>query len=63
MIRSAVAKDFTWQWFTDATVSLGTNMAVLRRDGQAITIALTGVPAGAVLGAGDHDGRQSIDNP
>ncbi|MHA7221465.1 heparinase II/III domain-containing protein [Arthrobacter sp. RHLT1-20] len=51
VIRSSVAKDLTWQWITDATVSLGTNRAVLRRDGQAITIALSGVPAGAVLTA------------
>ncbi|WP_457962753.1 heparinase II/III-family protein [Arthrobacter sp. D1-29] len=51
VVRSSVAKDFTWQWVTDATVSLGTNRAVLRRDGQAITIALTGVPTGAVLSA------------
>ena len=51
VIRSSVAKDLTWQWITDATVSLGSNRAVLRRDGQAITIAFAGVPAGAVLKA------------
>jgi hypothetical protein len=51
VIRSATAKDMTWQWVTDASVSLGTNRAVLRRDGQAVTIVLSGVPAGAVLAA------------
>ncbi|MET1154244.1 heparinase II/III family protein [Arthrobacter sp.] len=51
VIRSSVAKDMTWQWITDATVSLGTDRAVLRRDGQAITIRLNGVPAGSVLTA------------
>ncbi len=51
VIRFSVAKNMTWQWVTDATVSLGTDRAVLRRDGQAITIRLTGVPAGSVLSA------------
>lgn len=56
VVRSAEAKDMTWQWVTDATVSLGSNRAVLRRDGQAITIALTGVPQGATLTAAPAPG-------
>lgn len=51
VIRTDVARDLTWQWITDATVSLGTNRAVLRRDGQSIVVALSGVPAGATLTA------------
>jgi hypothetical protein len=51
VIRSATAKDMTWQWVTDASVTLGTNRAVLRRDGQAITIVLAGVPTGSILAA------------
>lgn len=51
VIRANSAKDMTWQWVTDASVSLGHNRAVLRRDGQAITIALSGVPAGSTLSA------------
>jgi hypothetical protein len=49
--RSGTAKDLTWQWVTDASVSLGTNRAVLRRDGQTVTIVLSGVPAGSALTA------------
>uniref|UniRef100_UPI0012FE7FBD heparinase II/III domain-containing protein n=1 Tax=Arthrobacter sp. TB 26 TaxID=494420 RepID=UPI0012FE7FBD len=51
VIRAATAKDLTWQWVTDASVSIGTNRAVLRRDGQAITIVFSGVPAGSALTA------------
>lgn len=51
VIGASVAKDMTWQWVTDATVTLGANRAVLRRDGQAISIVLTGVPAGSILTA------------
>jgi hypothetical protein len=51
VFRAPAAKDLTWQWVTDASVSLGTNRAVLRRDGQAVTIVLAGVPAGSVLAA------------
>jgi hypothetical protein len=51
VIRAPAAKDLTWQWVTDASVTLGTNRAVLRRDGRAIAIVLAGVPAGSVLAA------------
>jgi hypothetical protein len=51
VVRAPAAKDLTWQWVTDASVTLGTNRAVLRRDGQAVTIVLSGVPAGSVLAA------------
>ncbi|MDJ0351338.1 heparinase II/III family protein [Pseudarthrobacter sp. PH31-O2] len=51
VVRSNVAKDMLWQWVTDATVSIGTNRAALRRDGQVVTIAFSGVPAGAALTA------------
>ncbi|WP_427007068.1 hypothetical protein [Pseudarthrobacter sp. H2] len=42
----------TWPWVTDAALSLGTNRAVHRRDRQAITIVLTGLPVGSVLNRG-----------
>lgn len=50
-VRNTTARSMTWQWITDASVSLGTNRAVLRRDGQSITIRLDGVPAGSTLTA------------
>jgi hypothetical protein len=51
VVRSSNATNLTWQWVTDATVSLGVNRAVLRRDGQSLTIRLDGVPAGSTLSA------------
>lgn len=50
-VRNTTARSMTWQWITDASVSLGTNRAVLRRNGQSITIRLDGVPAGSTLSA------------
>lgn len=43
--------DLVWQWVTDASVSLGANRVVLRRDGQTLVLRFTGVPAGAALTA------------
>jgi len=51
VVRAASAKDLTWQWVTDASVGIGTNRVVLRRDGQAVTITFSGVPAGSTLTA------------
>ena len=42
VVRTSNAANMTWQWVTDATVSVGVNRAVLRRDGQSITIRLDG---------------------
>ncbi|MGX9900543.1 heparinase II/III domain-containing protein [Arthrobacter sp. SA17] len=51
VVRLSAAKNLTWQWVTDASVSVGVNRAVLRRDGQSVTVRLDGVPAGSTLAA------------
>lgn len=41
--------DLVWQWVTDASVSLGSDRAVLRRSGQTLVLRFAGVPAGSSL--------------
>lgn len=48
-IRSDTPLDLVWQWVTDASVSLGSERAVLRRSGQTLVLRFQGVPAGASL--------------
>lgn len=50
-VRMAQPTDLVWQWLTDAAVSLGTDRAVLRRDGQSLVLRFTGMPAGSSLTA------------
>ncbi len=50
-IRSDNPLDLVWQWVTDASVSLGSDRAVLRRSGQTLVLSFAGVPAGASLTA------------
>lgn len=51
VFRSDRATDLVWQWVTDATVSVGSDRAILRRSGQALTLRFTGMPAGSSLSA------------
>ncbi|WP_457962727.1 heparinase II/III-family protein [Arthrobacter sp. D1-29] len=50
-IRSDKPVDLVWQWVTDASVSLGSDRAVLRRSGQTLVLRFAGIPAGASLTA------------
>ncbi|MGX9900575.1 heparinase II/III domain-containing protein [Arthrobacter sp. SA17] len=43
--------DLVWQWVTDSSVSLGVDRAVLRRNGQSLTLRFIGMPAGSSLEA------------
>jgi hypothetical protein len=51
VVRLGQPSDLVWQWVTDASVSLGTDRAVLRRSGQSLTIRFEGIPAGSSLTA------------
>jgi hypothetical protein len=51
VVRLGQPSDLVWQWVTDASVSLGTDRAVLRRNGQSLTIRFEGIPAGSSLTA------------
>ncbi|WP_165968660.1 heparinase II/III domain-containing protein [Arthrobacter crusticola] len=53
VVRSDSALPLTWQWVTDAAVSINpdTKRVVLRKNGQTAYIRFEGVPAGAVLTA------------
>ncbi|MHA7221492.1 heparinase II/III domain-containing protein [Arthrobacter sp. RHLT1-20] len=51
VISSDQPVDLVWQWVTDASVSLGTDRAVLRRSGQTLVLRFTGMPAGSALTA------------
>lgn len=51
VLQSTQATDLMWQWVTDASVTLGTDRAVLRRDGQMLVVRFSGIPAGASLKA------------
>ena len=48
-VRSAKPMDLVWQWVTDASVSLGSDRAVLRRSGQTLVLRFTGIPKGSTL--------------
>jgi hypothetical protein len=51
VVSADKATDLVWQWVTDASVTLGSNRAVLSRDGQTLVLRFTGAPAGSVLTA------------
>ncbi len=51
VIRSDKPLDLVWQWVTDASVSLGSDRAVLRRSGQTLVLRFAGAPAGSSLTA------------
>jgi hypothetical protein len=51
VVRSEKPLDLVWQWVTDASVSLGADRAVLRRNGQTLVVRFAGIPAGSVLTA------------
>lgn len=51
VVNSDQPVDLVWQWVTDASVSLGSDRAVLRRSGQTLVLRFTGVPAGSTLTA------------
>jgi hypothetical protein len=53
VVRSGTARPLTWQWVTDAAVSINpdTKRVALRKSGQTASIRFDGVPAGAVLTA------------
>lgn len=50
-INSGKPLDLVWQWVTDATVSLGSDRAVLRRNGQTLVLRFAGMPDGSTLTA------------
>ena len=51
VIRSDKPLDLVWQWVTDASVSLGSDRAVLRRSGQTLVLRFAGAPVGFSLTA------------
>ena len=51
VIRSDKPLDLVWHWVTDASVSLGSDRAVLRRSGQTLVLRFAGAPAGSSLTA------------
>ncbi|WP_307074683.1 heparinase II/III domain-containing protein [Arthrobacter pascens] len=50
-VRMTERKDLVWQWVTDASVSLGTDRAVLRRNGQMLVLRFAGIPTGSSITA------------
>ncbi|MHA7271798.1 S-layer homology domain-containing protein [Arthrobacter sp. TMT4-20] len=53
VVKANSGKALTWQWVTDAAVTIDTNLnrAILAKNGQQITISFGGVPSGSKLGA------------
>ncbi|MBP2216302.1 S-layer homology domain-containing protein [Arthrobacter sp. CAN_C5] len=61
VMKASSGKAMTWQWVTDAVVTIDTslNRATLKKDGQQITINFGGVPSGSKLAAVAAPGKGS----
>ncbi|WP_459333056.1 S-layer homology domain-containing protein [Arthrobacter sp. Hz1] len=59
VVKASSGKALTWQWVTDAAVTLDTsrNIAILKKNGQQIAISFGGVPSGSKLTAVTAPGK------